>query len=194
MFFLLPVVTGCNWSKSTVQGDYSLVEEKIEISDYSEIVLNLPAEVVYQHYSDSLPYLQINTDQNILSHLNIRVEDHRLIVEAKRDTIIKPTKLVIYTTSTALRRVDMNGSGNLRLAGEVNARDLSLYLNGSGEITTDSLLCNNLLVGLNGSGKVTLTGAAGESTLTVNGSGKIDASNYFSEKIDKQVNGSGKIL
>ena len=188
-FILLPAYTGCSFEKSPVAGNYQVIEERIPIADYSEIEINLPAEVIYQQHSDSLPYLQINTDDNILSHLNIRVENNRLIVEAKPDSIISPTKLTIYTTSTSLAKVKINGSGDLRLAGEVNSPDLALAITGSGEIRTDSLLCDKLRIDLNGTGKVALTGAAGTSFLNVNGAGNIDMSEYFSEKIESCING-----
>ena len=183
LFVLCPVFTGCNWEKSPVQGSYNLVQKKIMIADYSEIEVNFPAEVVYQQYSDSFPYLQISTDDNMLEHLNIRVEDDRLIVEIKPDSIISPTKLLIYTASTSLKKVNQNSSGNIRLAGEINSLDLTMELTGAGEIRTDSLLCDKLRVDMTGSGKIILVGAAGQSVLSVNGSGQIDDTNYFCEDI-----------
>jgi Protein of unknown function (DUF2807). len=194
LFILIPVFTGCQFEKKTIRGDYEIISEKFAVADYSEIEVNLPAEVIYQQYSDSTPYFQINTDRNVFSYLNIRVEDHKLIVEAKPDTIIKPTKLLIYTNSTSLKKINVRGSGGIRLAGEVNSLDLTMELNGSGEIRTDSLLCNNLKIDLNGSGKIALIGAASYSNFSINGSGVIDATEYFSERIDAKINGSGGII
>jgi Protein of unknown function (DUF2807). len=194
LFILIPVFTGCQFDKKTIRGDYEIISEKFAVADYSEIEVNLPAEVIYQQYSDSTPYLQINTDRNVFSYLNIRVENDKLIVEAKPDTIIKPTKLLIYTNSTSLKKVNINGSGDIRLAGEVNSLDLTMALNGSGEIRTDSLLCDKLRINLNGSGKIALNGTASYSSFSINGSGVIDTTEYFSERIDTEINGSGGII
>lgn len=193
LFILFPIYTSCNFEKEVVQGNYQITMEEFSIGDYSEIEVNLPAEVIYQQYSDSLPYLQINADQNIFSHLNIRVENHRLIVEAKPDSIISPTKLVIYTTSTSLKTIDHNSEGSIRLAGEVNSLDLTMKLNGSGEIRTDSLLCHKLQIDMNGTGNIALTGAASQSMFSITGSGNIDVSNFFSVDTNSEITGSGEI-
>jgi len=194
LFILLPVFTGCQFGKGVVEGNYEITTEQFDIADYSEIEINLPAEVIYQQYSDSLPYLQISTDQNLFSHLNIRVENHKLIVEARPDSIISPTKLLIYTTSTSLKKINLSGSGNIRLAGEVNSLDLTMALTGSGEIRTDSLLCDKLRIDLNGAGKIALNGAASYSNFSINGAGVIDTTEYFSERIDTKINGSGRVI
>lgn len=181
VFFLIPFYTGCSQDQKPVLGNYQIQNEEINISDYSEIEINLPAEVIYQQYSDSLPYLQVSADQNIFSHLNIRVEDHRLIVEAKPDSIINPTKLKIYTTSTSLEKIELNDAGDLRLAGEVNSLNLTIDHKGSGEIRTDSLLCHKLQINLQGSGLIALNGAAGHSSFSITGSGNVDTNEFYSE-------------
>jgi Protein of unknown function (DUF2807). len=194
LFILSPLYAGCEWSKTPIQGDYQIKQKKLTVSDYSEIEIYLPAEIIYQQFSEERPYLQINTDENIFSHLDIRVENHKLIVDTKPDSVINPTKLIIYTTSTSLTRVNQSSSGNLRLAGEVNSLDLTLDLNGNGKISTDSLLCQKLQINLNGTGNVNLVGTAGETYFTVNGAGIIDATKYFSEDIDTKICGLGKIV
>lgn len=192
-FIAFPFWVGCNYEKSPVEGNYQISMQQYTIEDFSAIQLDLDAEVVYRQYSDSAPYLQINTDENIIPHLNVRVVDHRLIIEAKPDSIISPTKLVIYTNSKALDQVEVSGAGQIRLLGEVNSRSMDMKIDGTGIIATDSLLCEQLKIDIVGQGSAKLKGAAINSTFSINGSGDIDASEYFVENPETTISGNGNI-
>lgn len=194
LFMASPFFISCNHSEKTpIQGNYQLVNQRMAVEDYDSIVLNLPAEVFYQQFSDSAPYLQIHTDENIFEALEVKVLDNRLVIEAKRDSIIKPSKLTIYTCSRNLREVTITGSGNLRLKGEVNAKDFDLTISGSGGLLADSLLCEKSNVQISGSGKADLKGASNESSFSVSGSGTIYAYDYLTQELNCQISGSGDV-
>jgi len=178
LFVAFPVFMSCtSLSHKPIQGNHQLVNQRFDIDNYDKVVLNIQAEVFYQQFSDSAPYLQINTDENILKVLDVRVENDQLIIDVKRDSIIKPTKLTIYTCSHNLNQVKVAGSGEIRLKGEVNAKDFSLNITGSGSLYADSLLCNDMKASISGSGKVQLTGASNRSSFAITGSGNVKSVN-----------------
>ena len=193
----LPFFSSCNFlSKQGTQGDYQIVHKTIDISDYDEIVVKLNAKVakiIYQQFSDSVPYLQVNTDDNIFSALDIRVEDNKLIIDTKPDSVIQPTQLTIYTNSKNLKSAQMTGVGELYLRGEVNAENFDMNVSGVGNIRTDSLLCENLNVNISGVGNAKLIGAAKESSFTVTGVGNIKAFDYLVQSANCKVTGVGNI-
>ncbi|MDR1610984.1 MAG: DUF2807 domain-containing protein [Candidatus Symbiothrix sp.] len=190
----LPVFTSCNFSsRHTIYGNYQIVDKEIKVADYDEIVLGLAANVIYQQFSDSIPYLQINTDDNILPALDVRVKGNQLIIDAKPDSIIRSTELTIYTNSRNLKKARIYGSGNLYLRGEVNAKDFELRVSGSGNIRTDSLLCESLDASISGSGYAKLIGAAKESSFAISGSGKIKAFDFLVQFLECKISGSGNI-
>ena len=193
LFFTFPFYTSCVFSNKTIYGNHQLVNERININNYEKVILNLPGEVFYQQFSDSAPYLQIHTDENIFKVLDVRVQDDKLIIDVKKDSIISPSKLTIYTCSHGLDYVMINGSGEIRLKGEVNANDLSLNIIGSGNLLADSLLCNMLTVKIIGAGNAKLTGASNESLFTITGSGNIEAFNFFLQKLNCKITGAGNI-
>ena len=184
----------CSYTRQKpIQGNYQLVNQRIDIDNYDKVVLNIQAEVFYQQFSDSAPYLQIHTDENILKALDVRVENDQLIISVKKDSIIKPTKLTIYTRSHNLNQVKVTGSGDIRLKGEVNAKDFNLSITGSGSLLADSLLCNDLTASISGSGKVQLTGASNHSSFTITGSGNVHAFDYLVQELKCRITGSGNI-
>ena len=195
LFILFPVFNSCvsSFNGKPVYGNHQLVNQQFNIEDYETVVMNIPGEVFYQQFSDSTPYLQIHTDENIMKSLNVRVENNQLIIEAKKDSVIKPSQLTIYTCSHNLSRVKLIGPGELRLKGEVNAKNFALDLIGSGNFLADSLLCDQLTAKILGSGNAQLTGASNSSSLKVMGSGDIHAYNYLIQKLNCEIFGSGNI-
>ena len=194
LFISFPVFISCNISnQKIIYGNHQLVNQQIDIENYDKVVLKIPAEVFYQQFSDSAPYLQIHTDENIFKSLNVRIENHQLILDVKKDSIIRPSKLTIYTSSHNLNQVTVTGSGDIRLKGEVNAVDFKVDVIGSGIFLSDSLLCNNITARITGSGKMQLTGASNHSLFSINGSGNIHAFDYFVQELNCRIIGSGNI-
>jgi len=189
-----PIFTSCNFlTGKPVYGDHQLVNQQIDISDYVTIIINIPGDVNYQQFSDSAPYFQIHTDENILKALNVRVENNQLIIEAKKDSVIKPSQLTIYTCSHNLNQATLAGAGNLRLKGEVNSKDFKLDITGAGNFLADSLLCNELAAKITGSGKIQLTGASNSALYQITGSGNFHAFNNLVQELDCEITGTGNI-
>ena len=193
LFLAIPVFTSCVLPDKPIYGNHQLVNHRINIDNYEKVVLNIPGEVFYQQFSDSMPYLQIHTDENIFEVLDIRVQNNQLILDVKKDSTIRPSKLTIYTCSHGLDHVALNGSGDIRLKGEVNAKDFKLNIFGSGNLFADSLLCNKLSVNISGSGNTQLVGASNESSYTITGSGNINAFDYLIQDLDCKITGSGNV-
>ena len=193
LFLAFPVFTSCVFTNKPIYGNHQLVNHRISIDNYEKVILNIPGEVFYQQFSDSTPYLQIHTDENIYEALDVRVQNNQLIIEAKKDSIIRPSILTIYTCSHNLSQVTVNGSGEMHLKGEVNAKDFRLDITGSGNLLADSLLCDRLTAKVTGSGNAQLTGASNRSSFSIKGSGNIKAFDYFIQELECEITGSGNI-
>jgi len=193
----LPIFSSCNFlSGKGTRGNYQIVNKTIDIPDYDEILVKLNAKtikVIYQQFSDSVPYLQVNTDDNLLSALDIRVENNQLIIDTKPDSLIQPTQLTIYTNSKNLKKAQMSGVGELYLRGEVNAETFDIEVSGVGNVRTDSLICENLNVSVSGVGNAKLIGAAKKSSLSVSGVGSIKAFDFLVQSAKCTVSGVGNI-
>jgi len=193
-FMAFPLFYSCNFSgNKPIYGNYQLVNQQIDISDYESVILKIPAEVFYQQYSDSAPYLQIHTDENIFKALDVRVENNKLIIEAKKDSVLKPSKLTIYTCSHNIGQVTVTGSGEIRLKGEVNAKNFDLSIYGSGNFLADSLVCEKMKAQISGSGNTQLTGASANSSFKITGSGNIHAFDFLVQDLDCGISGSGNV-
>ena len=193
-FVAFPLFHSCVMGPwNIVKGNHHVVNEQISIGDYDEISLSLPAEVIYQQISQDDPFLQVTVDENLLAFLDISVRNNRLILKAKDDVNLRPSRFVIYTNSRTLSKVSITGSGDVLLEKAVNARDMKVSITGSGDLKTDSLYCQNLEVSITGSGDVRMNGAATNAKYRITGSGDIRAFDYLVEMLDCQISGSGNI-
>ena len=191
-FIAFPFLHSCiSNSSQQVKGNYEIVNEKIAIVDYEEIVLNLPATVFYRQISQDEAFLQLSVDKNILPYLNVFVKDKKLYINQKNDSILQPSQFVIYTNSKNLSKINLVGSGNIFMEREVNAENMEIAITGSGEVKTDSLFCENLKVAIKGSGKAVMQGAATQANFMITGSGNVDAFDYFVSYLDCIITGSG---
>jgi len=194
LFITFPLFVSCIFTTGKpIYGNHQMVNQQFDIDDYQSVIINVPGEIFYQQFSDSAPYLQIHTDENILKALNVRVEKNQLIIDVKKDSVIRPSELTVYTSSHNLSQVEVSGSGKIRLKGQVNSKNMELTITGAGNILTDSLMCNNLTAKITGSGNIQLTGASNQSSYSIIGSGNIKAFDYLVQELSCNITGAGNI-
>ena len=90
----------CSCHINKVSGDGNVVSKEIPIKDYDEI--QIEGENVDFKYmqSDDVPYLKVETDQNIMDLLDINTDSKVLVVRPKnRHTGINPTRFIVITNS-----------------------------------------------------------------------------------------------
>lgn len=195
----IPVVFMCLMCQScfvnfkTITGNGNLIRKEVAISDYNEILLNLSADIFYNNDTISPPYLQIYADENVLPYINVDVKNGKLIVDSEKGVNLIATSLKIYTNSGNLNAVDVSGSGNVHLRGEVNAGEMRMDISGSGAINADSLYCERTELVVSGSGNAKLRGVSNYSEFSVSGSGNIHALEFSSLAANADVSGSGRI-
>ena len=178
----------------TIQGDGNVVTKEIPISDYQELLVeggNI--ELVYTQ-SENAPYLQIETDQNILDILETTVKNQELSIRPNdHQTSINPTCFKIKTNSKGLKDLKMAGQGEGRISGILTTDDLDLGLAGSGVLIADSLIVNDLECDIAGSGKLILNGKAENTSIKAAGSCEIQGFGLTTEKFKCKAAGSNDV-
>jgi hypothetical protein len=193
-FILFPFVLSCTGNRfKEVKGNYILVNEKISVGDYEEIVLEVPANIIYRQISQSEPFLQVSVDQNIFPYLDISVQNGRLIIAQNNDSLLKPTRFTIYANSKSLSKLEVKGNGSIFLENEVNARNMDILIAGTGDMKADSLYCENLCIRIKGTGDVEIKGASTRATFDISGIGDIKAFGCLVGQLDCSIQGSGDV-
>jgi hypothetical protein len=138
--------------------------------------------------------VKIEGEQNILSYLDIHVENGILNVDTKDNVWLDPTQTVkIYVTAPSYRRIENNGSGNMASQTKLsNDAKMDISSTGSGTMTLD-VDAPEIESNVTGSGGVSLSGETKKLGAEVTGSGDLNALNLMTEESIVGITGSGNI-
>lgn len=191
---IILIFTQVSCHMMSVKGNGNLVTKEISVSDYQALaVQGGNIELTYTQ-SEGAPYLQIETDQNILDLLEIKVNGDELKIRPlNKRTSINPTRFVIKTNSKGLKDLKIAGSGEGRIKGFLKSNELELGIAGSGSLTVDSLDVQELECDIAGSGEMFLAGKAEKTKVKSAGSCNVKAFDLITERLDYKMAGSCNI-
>ena len=142
-------------------------------------------------YSETFS-MQIETDENIFSDLDISVAGTTLNIGFKSGYSISPTQCKVSITMPALIKLQTAGSLTAIISSFNMAKDsMSIDIAGSGNITARDITVNTLKVDVSGSADFSATGKAENMIADVSGSGDIKTTDFETEKADISISGSG---
>ncbi len=155
--------------------------------------------------------LEIEAEDNILPLLTSDVRNGRLVLGVKPNISIRAMRPIVFRlTVRNLNEIVATASGNIT-ARSLEAGDLTLRVNGSGNLNIDALNARAVKAHLTASGSVTLNGTADTLDVTISGSGSYNGSGLITreaivrnsasgsahvnatENLDATVSGSGSV-
>ena len=142
-------------------------------------------------YSETFS-MQIETDENIFSDLDISVAGTTLNIGFKSGYSISPTQCKVSITMPALIKLQTAGSLTAVISSFNMPKDsMSIDISGSGNITARDITVNTLKVDVSGSVDFSATGKVENMIADVSGSGDIKTTDFETEKADISISGSG---
>jgi len=185
---MLTVITACN-TGFIKKGSGDLITETRQVSNFDSIELNGVGEVIVtQGGSESL---SIETDDNVMKHLKIVVENGTLKLGFEDGfKSITPTRLVFYVGVDDLAGLIVSGSGDIEVD-KLESDRLDVTVSGSGDVRIAMLTTGDVRTEISGSGEVSLAGESSAQVVTISGSGKYLAGDLCSESVKMDVSGSG---
>ena len=167
-------LTACNVAGlGGLRGSGIIRAETRDIRNFGQVVVSGDARVSITQ--GDRPSLVVEADDNLLEYVRSEVDDFALRL-GFAGTVggYAPTQpLTFRLTAPRLRGLELDGAGAIE-ATNINAP--------------------RLVVEINGSGRVRLTGRVDEQFVTLNGSGSYDAAGTESETARVRINGSGAAL
>ncbi len=91
----------------------------------------------------------------------------------------------------ALKRITIEGSGDVHATSWSSRDDLELSITGSGNVAISNLTARELRTRLSGSGDARLSGTVSSADIRINGSGDFEASDLRSANVAVSIAGSG---
>lgn len=202
------MITSC--AKESLKGSGNIVKETRSVAYFENVHLNGSGTVTVNYAPNQK--VEVEGYQNLVPAFDTYVSNGTLILEYKHQyTNIKNNNIHITIETPLIKGLTINGSGNGSINGNFPAQTtLSLFINGSGNLTTSAFPLDDLNVRINGSGDIRTNALAKTADAKITGSGYISliALNSLKAVIDgsgtidyagnptnvqTQISGSGKI-
>ncbi len=191
-FGLLLILMSLYSCRNCIKGKGDVITESLELSTINSIALNGSFNV-YLSQGDTQS-VSVTGHENIIDVLEKDVSNAHWDIELDRNCA-RNFELDVYITLVDISNIELNGSGNLTIYELDNLDNVSITLEGSGDIQGESSITvsNNIILKSDGSGRTDLNINALGLHATHNGSGEISLSGgVTAQSISKSGSGSYK--
>lgn len=120
------------------------------------------------------------------------VKDKTLIIKNKYNKI-NTNKFPILIKAKEIKKIILDGSGDVLLANEVSKDEFTVSLNGSGQININEIKSKKVSIDLNGSGEVNMNGHTNKVKINLAGSGEVNLEKLKATNGEINLTGSGNI-
>lgn len=131
-------------------------------------------------------------DEDLLDAIDVKVRDGRLTIRKPNWRQARNEKLTVYVTMPEIESLSVSGSGTLINKGSLKCDELNIGVSGSGDIELDNLSANSLDIGISGSGVMLEGNGAEDASISISGSGGVTAEDFKLEKMEVSISGSGR--
>ena len=202
----------CNFSSGSVKVGNGkrvfckgpVVERSFDLSGFDAITINGHADIdIYQGTDWSV---RVVANEKVFDYLNYHVDGSELVLETLNNVNLVADEYDIYITVPVLTGITVNGAADLDLKRGYSAdKDLSVVVNGAGDLEISSIevpslsvelkgagdmdlefiKVGRLIIDVKGAGDVEVSGKADWASFSVSGAGAIDATRLDCPQVEK---------
>lgn len=217
LFILAVAATSCafnvnSWNGKRVICKGEVIEKQLDFQDFNAIVVNGHADITILQSDEFI--VSVLANEEVFEHLDYSVKEGALYIETKNNVNIKAAdKYEITVSMPCLEGLTVNGAADALLkdyssdsdmsikingAGDIDIssaklHDLSISVNGAGDINAHGIDVEKLIISVNGAGDAKLSGKAVSASFGVSGAGDIDARNLECDDVQTRKSGAATI-
>lgn len=170
-----------------VDGDGPIVEQVLDLDNFSGIELNLPIEVILKQ--GDTQEVRVEGKQNIIDELERDIRNGVWDIET-RDCVRDIGNMKIFITIPEIRELAIAGSGEIFGENVFIVQDVELEISGSGDMDL-AMEGDDYEVMIAGSGNIKLEGLGDELDIKITGSGDVSAFDLDVFRARVEITGSG---
>lgn len=164
------------------------------VESYNKLLVShVKSNVVYINKPDSVGFLRIYGEENIVHLLDVSVNKQTLSIKNINMANTEHGLLMIYVYSSDIQTVDLTGGVIFETKELIKQSNIKLAISGDGQIKIPKLECDKLKVSLLGGGDVYIGGQAKDVSYSVVGSGEVRADNLVAQNASAKLIGNGNI-
>lgn len=175
------------WMNAT-KGEGPIVEKTLQLDDFQGVVLTISGNVILTQGAQQS--VRISAQQNIIDLMETEVNGGVWKIKT-RENINRHEPIKIYITIPHLNYAQVSGSGKIITQNTfTGCEQLKIGISGSGDlqISADARAVD---AQISGSGDIELSGNTTDISMHISGSGDIEADDMTSQNANVHISGSG---
>jgi Putative auto-transporter adhesin, head GIN domain len=195
LFFLLIIIAvvapSCRYAfGKRVRGNGNISSTEHAVSSFKNVEVSGAIEL-YVSQGDIKP-VKIETDQNLLSYIEVLQEGDKIVVQSKSGYNLKPTdKIKVYVVSPVYNEISVSGASSINGQNKINnPENIRMEVSGAGDINMD-VNAPAIAAEVTGAGSVNLKGETKSFDLDLSGAGKAHCYELLSENTKVDISGAG---
>lgn len=188
VLFAAVLLNSCN--VVCTEGTGPVKTDKRETGSFKEIALDLSADVTVM--KGEAASITIEAQSNLIDKIKTKTRGDKLTI-SDEGCINSKERIKITVRLPELEGLEVNGSGNIIVPDTFMVKDITLEINGSGDIK-GKFIAAKIESDIRGSGNLVLAGSANKHTMEILGSGDIKASDLPCNSTEVDVSGSGDVF
>ncbi len=177
-----------------ITGKGPVVVESRQTATFGALNLNIPAELYFKQ--DSVFKVELQAQENILNEIETAVINNELRIRFRHEiTKVRSNDgITVLVSGPDVRSFTVDGSGYLEISDLITPANLSLHVNGSGNLKVNNVHTTEVNADIDGSGILTVSsGNANTNNLRISGSGLITVQGLMVKDARASIRGSGNI-
>ena len=173
-----------------VRGDGNVKTENRSVTGYNSIDVSGSIDVYVRE--DSAQSVKIETDENLLQYVTVRVEGTVLEIYPRDNYNLRPTGTIkVYVAGSDFKKFEASGACDYYTDNKItNSDDISIDLSGACDAKME-LSAPKIKAELSGSGKLILTGETKDLSIGGSGSSDFRCFDMKAENVNVDISGSG---
>lgn len=172
------------------RGSGDVVTETRDVRNFDRVELSGIGDVTI--YQDDEESLEIEAEDNVISHIITEVEDGTLKISFDRRAVV-PTKTIRFTvTMREVRGLETLGVSDIR-ADDIVTDELFLGISGTGNINIRDLQAERLQSTISGAGNLDVEGKVIDQKVNLTGAGSYNGEDLESKTAEIDITGLGKV-
>lgn len=174
-------------------GDGPSITKTYSLIGFNAINSGIDGDVYYTQ--DSTYHVEIYGQSNILDKIETPIENGELRLQFRKfERIGWHNKIVVRISAPTLTGLGVNGSGNVYANQPVTSANMSVKVNGSGNVTMAGYTGADFTSQISGSGRIVVNGGKVQTASTrISGSGDVDIAGMQAESATVNTSGSGNV-
>lgn len=190
---LIVLIAGFSSCRKELIGEGPITTETRPVTNFSSIDLRMNGNVYFTQETNWK--VEVTAKESIHAILETYVVNNNLVIKYKNGrTYDEDASIRINVSGPSVSGLMLNTSGNIICTNDIMTSNLYLRTSGSGDISLQKVIANNMDAESTMSGRITATaGVVVNEKLKTNGSGKIDLSAIAANNVSARTIGSGDI-